>query len=54
MRDLRLSKSTQQRRRFVKIQRHGPKGARSIYWCGYCEVYTYNLSTHICGKRQSS
>jgi hypothetical protein len=50
MRDLRLSKAKHVRRRIIRIQRHTPKGARAIFWCGYCERYTYELQTHDCSK----
>jgi hypothetical protein len=46
MRDLRLSKPQTQRRRYIKIQKHSPKGAKVIYWCGRCERYTYDLQAH--------
>jgi hypothetical protein len=49
MRDLRLSRRQADRRRMVKIQRHGKvKGARPIFWCGYCERYSYDLQVHKC------
>lgn len=46
MRDLRLSKGQTQRRRYIKIQKHSPKGAKAIYWCTFCERYTYDLGAH--------
>lgn len=51
LRDLRLSRMQTQRRRFVKIQRHGIKGAKAIFWCGHCERYTYDVQVHQCPKR---
>jgi hypothetical protein len=46
MRDLRLSTQQTKRRRYIKIQKHSPKGAKAIYWCGHCERYTYDLGAH--------
>jgi hypothetical protein len=48
MRDLRLSKVQTTRRRIIRIQRHTVKGARPIFWCGYCERYSYDLQVHRC------
>lgn len=53
LRDLRLGKRTALRRRMVRIQRHQGKGSRLMYWCGHCERYSYDLSTHVCGERRS-
>lgn len=50
LRDLRLSRAQTVRRRIIRIQRHTVKGARPIFWCGYCERYTYDLQTHECGR----
>jgi hypothetical protein len=50
LRDLRMSKAQTVRRRIIRIQRHAPKGAKPIFWCGYCLRYTYDLQTHDCER----
>ena len=51
LRDLRLSTEQKRRRRYIKIQRHSPKGAKPIYWCTYCGRYTYDLQVHNANGR---